>query len=163
MTKNPKAVRFNDGNVYAYSDIWDRAIAAGECVALFGKEAETALHEYRRAELLDIVKVGSTLTAVCTHYNRNSGSARYKVFIPAVSPEGRTYIRNITRQVAALVGFRLSKDDEIVMGGCGYSKSFQIGYSLGNVLWPNGTPEAHGTRNGEPDHCGGYAIAVDGA
>ena len=35
---------------------------------------------------------------------------------------------------------------------------FHLIYSLGRVLWPDGTPEPHGTRNGEPDSCGGYAI-----
>lgn len=161
MSKKPTAVKFQNGETYAYDSIWERAIKAGDCVVLNGAEGVAALKEYRRIELLKLVPVGTTLTTVCTHHSRNGMSARFKIFVPAISPEGRTYIRNITRDVAEVAGFHL-KDDEIVMGGCGYSKSFQIGYSLGHALWPNGTPEPHGKRNGEPDSDGGYAINVVG-
>lgn len=60
-----------------------------------------------------------------------------------------------------LTGIRLSKDGALMLGGCGYSKPSHIGYSLGRALWPDGTPEPHGTRNGEPDSDGGYALKVD--
>lgn len=163
MTKTPKAIRFTDGETLQYGPLWDDAIAKGHAVPLYGKEGETALKEYRRAELLKLIKPGDTLTAVCTHRNRTGSAARFKVFIPAVSPEGRTYIRDITRMVAMFAGFKLTLDDEISMGGYGFSKSFQIGYSLGCSLWPNGTPEPHGRRNGEPDRDGGYAINVTAA
>ena len=46
----------------------------------------------------------------------------------------------------------------IKVGGCGMDMGFHLIYSLGQVLWPDGTPEPHGRRNGEPDSCGGYAI-----
>ena len=42
--------------------------------------------------------------------------------------------------------------------GCGMDMGFQLIYELGRVLWPDGTPEPHGVRNGEPDSCGGYAL-----
>lgn len=161
MSKTTKAVRFSSNEVYAYADILDRAIAAGEAELLTGGEAAAALTAYRRAELLKLVSVGATLTAVCTAYSSRSGTAKYKVLVPAIAGhDGSTYIRNITKMIADFVGFRLSKDDEIIMGGYGYSKSSQIGYSLGCALWPEGTPEPHGTRNGEPDSFGGYAITV---
>jgi len=35
---------------------------------------------------------------------------------------------------------------------------FHVVYNLGRTLWPEGTPEPHGTRNGEPDRDGGYAL-----
>jgi hypothetical protein len=35
---------------------------------------------------------------------------------------------------------------------------FDLVYSLGSALWPNGTDTPHGTRNGEPDSDGGYAL-----
>jgi hypothetical protein len=35
---------------------------------------------------------------------------------------------------------------------------FAAVYNLGYALWPNGTPEPHGTRNGVPDRDGGYAL-----
>jgi hypothetical protein len=30
--------------------------------------------------------------------------------------------------------------------------------NLGATLWPDGTPEPHGTHNGQPDRAGGYAL-----
>lgn len=161
MTRTAQAVQFPNGETYTHDGtIWADSIARGDCVLLKGKAAAEALKTYRRNELLALINPGDTLTTVCTNVGR-SGTNRYKVFIPAVSPKGRPYIRNITRMVADLAGFQ-TKDDEIVMGGWGFSKSFQIGYSLGLSLWPNGTPEPHGMRNGEPDSNGGYAIGVNG-
>ena len=158
-SKRITAVRFQSGEVYEYRAMWNDQIADGSCTALYGKEGEAALHEYRRQKLLELIPVKSTLTVVCTHRTRN-GTARFRVFIPCVSAEtGKPYIRELTSQIAEFVGFA-TKDGDISMGGWGYSKSFQIGYSLGCALWPNGTPEPHGTRNGEPDSAGGYAISV---
>ena len=39
---------------------------------------------------------------------------------------------------------------------------FQAVYCLGLSLWPDGTPEPHSTRNGEPDTNGGYARSSGG-
>lgn len=50
------------------------------------------------------------------------------------------------------------KHDGMRMDGCGMDMGFAAVYHLGRVLWPNGTPEPHGTRNGEPDRDGGYAL-----
>ncbi len=63
----------------------------------------------------------------------------------------------ITNTVAHATGYGL-KDSQIVVGGCGTDAGFSVVYSLGCALWPNGTPEPHGTRNGRPDSEGGYAL-----
>lgn len=158
-TRKPTAIRFPNGETYAYETTWSRNIEAGHCVALYGQEGRDALHEYRRAKMLELVPVKATLTVVCTNRSSSGMSARFRVFVPVIR-DGKPIIVEITGHVAELCGMRLSDHGEIVMGGCGYSKSFQIGYSLGRALWPNGTPEPHGTRNGEPDSDGGYAIGV---
>ena len=44
------------------------------------------------------------------------------------------------------------------VGGCGFCGGFDIVQALGYALWPKGTKKPHGTRNGEPDTCGGYAL-----
>lgn len=44
------------------------------------------------------------------------------------------------------------------VGGCGMDMGFHLVYSLGRTVWPNGTKKPHGTRNGEPDKDGGYAL-----
>ena len=40
----------------------------------------------------------------------------------------------------------------------GMDMGFAVVYDLGLSLWPAGTPAPHGTRNGEPDANGGYAL-----
>ena len=163
-SKRITAVRFASGEVYPYRSMWDDCIAAGRAEALHGKDGDAVLHERRRQDLLRLIPVGSGIKVVMTHSTRNGG-ARFRVFVPEIFQAQTAHgdcaarIRDITGQVADLVGFR-TKDGEIVMSGWGYSKSFQIGYSLGLALWPNGTTEPHGMRNGEPDTCGGYAISV---
>ena len=44
------------------------------------------------------------------------------------------------------------------VSGCGMDMGFHVVYNLGYALWPDGTPEPHGTRNGAPDSDGGYAL-----
>ena len=54
-----------------------------------------------------------------------------------------------------------TRDDDrggLKVHGCGMDMGFSIVYGLGCALWPNGTDKPHGTRNGEPDSAGGYAI-----
>lgn len=161
MTKSRKitAVQFPTGETYSNErGLWSDCLAAGRAVALYGKEGEEALREYRRQKLLELIPVKATLTVVCTHRSASGMSARFRVYLPILHDD-KPIIIELTDRIAEFVGFQ-TKDGEIVMGGCGYSKSFQIGYSLGCALWPNGTPEPHGMRNGEPDRCGGYAIGV---
>ena len=162
MKKVSKVVKFTDGHVheFSYEGQWEQSIKAGEATIITGKAAYDEMHAFQRAALLKIIKPRTRLTAVCTGFNKSGMSATFRVFLPLMH-DGKPCIREITKQVARFVGFRLNKHDEIVMGGCGYSKSFQIGYSLGCSLWPEGTPEPHGTRNGVPDSYGGYAISCD--
>lgn len=56
------------------------------------------------------------------------------------------------------LGMRLNKDDGLRVSSCGMDMGFHVVYNLGATLWPEGTPEPHGTRNGEPDSDGGYAL-----
>lgn len=42
--------------------------------------------------------------------------------------------------------------------GGGMDMAFHTIYNLGQTMWPDGTPEPHGTRNGTPDTVGGYAF-----
>jgi hypothetical protein len=51
-----------------------------------------------------------------------------------------------------------SYEEGLVMSGAGMDMGFELVYRLGQAMWPNGTPEPHGTRNGQPDSDGGYAL-----
>lgn len=161
-SKRITAVRFQSGEVYEYRAMWNDQIADGSCAALYGKEGVAAVKERQRVKLLEIVKPGTRLTVIATHQSASGGSSRFRVFAAALDDNGKPYVREITGDVAAFVGFQRHRSTgDIVMTGYGYSKSFHIGYSLGCALWPNGTPEPHGTRNGTPDNAGGYALKVD--
>ena len=110
-----------------------------------------------KARLLELLSPRDTVYTVTRDRNGN----QHSVFI--VTNYGghdmKPGILDITHLVAKACGFRKARDGyAITQGGYGYSKAFQIVYSLGSVLWPNGTPDVHGTRNGAPDRAGGYAL-----
>ena len=67
-------------------------------------------------------------------------------------------IRNITWLVGNILNLKIGSKNGLVVGGCGMDMGFHVVYGLGRALWPNGTPEPHGRRNGEPDSDGGYAL-----
>ncbi len=120
------------------------------------KEHDAALEASAIKRIRAMVRPGDSVYSVCTHQSSSGMSHRFRVFLP-VRAGRRLVIQDVTRAVARATGLRLS-GGEIQMGGCGYSKSFEIAYSLGWALWPKGTRKPHGTRNGEPDRAGGYAL-----
>lgn len=67
-------------------------------------------------------------------------------------------IRNITWLVSQALDYKIGSKDGLIVGGCGMDMGFSVVYNLGYSLWPNGTPEPHGRRNGVPDSRGGYAL-----
>ncbi len=65
----------------------------------------------------------------------------------------------LSRHVANVTGLAWdAKREAVKVGGCGMDMGYHIVYTLGMALWPNGTDTPHGTRNGEPDTNGGYAL-----
>jgi hypothetical protein len=151
-------VQFPDGETYVNeAALWRDAIQSGRAIELKAKEGKAARQAWLRKKLLEFIKPKTTLKVVCTHRSSSGMSARFVVLCPMATDSGLV-IQDITSRVAELCGFRLHNESEIQMGGCGFSKSFQIVYELGRCLWPHGTPEPHGTRNGQPDSDGGYAL-----
>lgn len=67
-------------------------------------------------------------------------------------------ICSIGWRAADAMGRKWHDKSGIAIGGCGMDMGFSLVYDLGRTLWPNGTPKAHSTRNGEPDRDGGYAL-----
>lgn len=68
---------------------------------------------------------------------------------------------NASWSIAKILRERIKRTDcgeGVSVGGCGMDMGFHIVYNTGASLWPKGTPKPHGTRNGEPDRDGGYAI-----
>lgn len=105
-------------------------------------------------KLKEAIKPGDTLYTQLHHVTK-SGMTRY-IGVRAIKDD---YPYDYTYLVAKALGWKTSdKHHGIKVGGCGMDMGFHLIYSLGMALWPDGTPEPHDTRNGEPDSCGGYAI-----
>ena len=74
------------------------------------------------------------------------------------NPNPHNRIINIDWLIARALGYKQSDKGGLVVQGCGMDMGFWVVYELGSTLWPNGTPDPHGRRNGEPDSNGGYAL-----
>ena len=133
---------------------------SGECYALnfrptpmqAGAEFITKA-EFSRAELLKIIAPGATIYTQLRHVSASGMRRRISLH---VVHNGR--IRCIDTLAADLMGDKIHKSGGIVANGCGMDMGFHLVYSLGSRLWPEGTPEPHGQRNGAPDRNGGYAL-----
>ena len=100
------------------------------------------------------LKPGDTVNTIVRHVSR-SGMSRSISCIIAIdgSPVDISY------HVSTVVGEPIDKNHGgVKIGGCGMDMGFQLVYLLGSYLWPNGTPQPHGQRNGKPDSNGGYAL-----
>ena len=103
------------------------------------------------ARLHEILKPGDTVYTVLRHVSR-SGMMRE---ISVIGPNNE----DITWHVMHVGGYRRSdKTGGLRVSGCGMDMGFHVVYNLGRAMWPDGTPEPHGTRNGEPDRDGGCAL-----
>lgn len=138
-----------------------------------------------RAALLKLLKPGQQVYTVLKHRSSSGMSRVIDVVIiatrehreyPPASPEKARYPGDrdydaepkVRRsQYIGSIGYLVAKatghgwDDRrggVSMGGCGMDMGFALVYSLGSALWPNGTRQPHGTRNGQPDRDGGYAL-----
>ena len=100
-----------------------------------------------RQTLLELLKPGDTVYTVLKHVSR-SGMMRH-IQIKLVRDGD---ICDITYHAARVMGDSIAKDGGIRVSGCGMDMGFALVYNLGAVLWP------HGTRIGEPDRDGGYAL-----
>lgn len=111
-----------------------------------------------RAESLELLRKtlapGETVYTVMRHVSRSGMSRDIDVY--KLTNDGPLWL---TYHVAKVLGYRIAAHDRgLKIGGCGMDMGFAIVYELGHALWPNGTEEPHGTRNGEPDRDGGYAL-----
>ena len=100
---------------------------------------------------------------ILRHVSASGMQRRISLCIPCTETDGRTtmgHILNLDHSVAIAIAIdaKLHPKGGIVVNGCGMDMGFELVYRLGSALWPNGTDEPHGTRNGEPDREGGYAL-----
>lgn len=125
-----------------------------EAKPLTKKAGKAAMREQTKAKLLEWLKPGDTVHTILRHVSSSGMSRRISVI--ANLPDGPL---DISGFVARLLDMRRNeKDGALVVGGCGMDMGFHVVYNLGHALWPQGTPEPHGKRNGQPDSDGGYAL-----
>lgn len=112
-----------------------------------------ACHDECRADLLKILKPGDTVWCVLRNVSR-SGMSRQIDFYKMEKGGPRC----ISWYTANLLDYRQTDGGALKVSGCGMDMGFSVVYRLGATLWPKGTAKPHGTRNGEPDSDGGYAL-----
>lgn len=110
---------------------------------------------YSRERLLEILTPGDTVVyTVLKHVSRSGMMHHIQLKIVRNGD-----ICDITYYVARAMGEKIdAKYGGIKIGDCGMDMGAELIYDLGRTLWPKGTDKPHGTRNGEPDNAGGYAL-----
>jgi hypothetical protein len=107
------------------------------------------------ASLHKRIKPGDKVYTSVKHVAKSGMSRSIACFIV----DSENDIVDITGYVAAAINCKLDyKNGGLKIAGCGMNMCFAVVYELGCVMWPNGTDKPHGTRNGEPDNHGGYAL-----
>jgi len=114
----------------------------------------TAQRDEARTQLRAMLEPGQT---VYTKLNYCSRSGMMRV-IDLFTIEDNE-LRRITWLACRATGTTYNeRHGGMRMDGCGMDMGFAAVYNLGRSLWPDGTPEPHGTRNGASDRDGGYAL-----
>lgn len=141
-----------DGNVYeSYNDAPYHDGDARVSV----KEGKAAQIEQAKAHLCTVLKPGQTVYTILNHCSASGMSRSISVVVGGKDGE----IEKLDYWIARAKGEHIDpKHGGIKMNGCGMDMGFSLVYNLGCMLWPTGTPEPHGMRNGQPDSSGGYAL-----
>lgn len=118
------------------------------------KQEQEAERANARAKLLEWIKPGSEVFTVLRHVSKSGMSRSISLFI-----SHEKTIFDVTYFAARAMGDTIDRNHGgIKISGYGMDMGFALVYNLGATLWPKGTPEPHGRRNGEPDSDGGYAL-----
>ena len=147
------------GKIYMISDATGEAFETSnpewhkESRRVNYKEFAVAREKYLRKQLLKHIKPNTTVYTTVSNVSKSGMSRHIGVYIVTKDKK----IWNISMMVAELCGYG-KRDGALQISGCGMDMGFAVVYSLGHKLWPNGTKKPHGTRNGEPDSAGGYAL-----
>lgn len=148
--KNATYMRAPDGQVFETSNPQYHP----ECENLgSGSKAYAARREYVKKELRKFIRPNQKVYTFLRSVSSSGMSRNISVFVV----HGKE-LRNITHMVSDALAIGEAKTGGLRVTGCGMDMGFHVVYSLGMALWPKGTAKPHGTRNGEPDRNGGYAL-----
>lgn len=106
------------------------------------------------AELRAMLKPGQTV--YCTLRSVSRSGMQRRISLHVVSEKGE--LVSLDWFASRVMGERISDQGGLIVNGCGMDMGFHLVYNLGRAVWPDGTPEPHGSRNGAPDRDGGYAL-----
>lgn len=122
-------------------------------------EGKRKREAYCRRKLREMLAPGDRVYTILRHVSASGMSRRIDLYTLEVDKEtGKASPRYLSAYAADLIGWKLSDKGGIEVSGCGMDMGFHLVYSLGACIWPEGTSAPHGTRNGEPDTAGGYAL-----
>lgn len=110
-----------------------------------------------KAQLLKMLKPGDTIYSIIRHVSSSGMSRNISFFVLKRDKNGCSPLC-LDWRISEILGYRQAKRDGLTITGYGMDMGFHVVYNLGRALWPNGTPKPHGTRNGEPDRDGGFAL-----
>jgi hypothetical protein len=149
MTRNYYEI---DGRIYHFT-----SEPSGTCldpgpVKLTQKEGKRRYKEQAAADLREILKPGQVIYTIL---RSRSASGMSREISLCVVQDGRA--RDLDYLASRVLDLTIKKHG-LVVKGCGMDMGFHLVYNLGCALWPDGTPEPHGRRNGVPDSDGGYAL-----
>ena len=112
-------------------------------------EREQAIKDVKK-----FIKPNTTIYCLLRHVSSSGMMRRISFFVIHQKKP-----RIIDWYIEKILDYKRDRQHEgLKVGGCGMDMGFSVVYNLGSALWPNGTEKPHGTRNGEPDSAGGYAL-----
>lgn len=134
--------------------VYETATLPANATKLTVAAGKAAVKQQAINSLLQLLKPAQTVHCILRKVSVSGMSRRISFVI--FRDDG--LICNLDRLISLACGYKHSDKQGLVVGGCGMDMGFSVVHNLGAVLWPEGTPSPHGSRNGEPDIDGGYAL-----
>ena len=125
-----------------------------DCTKMTNAAGKAAIKQQAISSLREILKPGQTVYSVLRHVSASGMSRRISFMIPQAGGS----MRNLDYLIGVACDYKQSYKQGLIVGGCGMDMGFAVVYHIGRTIWPDGTPEPHGRRNGELDSDGGYAL-----
>lgn len=149
MSTRTHYIRFPSGNVI--STLFPEYHKEAE--QLSRADGERIYKDQTRAELTSWIKPGTAVYCVLRSVSSSGMSRRISFF---AIRDGELVC--LDHAISVLTHYSRSRKEGLTVSGCGMDMGFAVVYDFGRNLWPDGTGKPHGTRNGEPDTDGGYAL-----
>lgn len=126
----------------------------GDCTKLTVAAGKAAVKQQAIGSLREILEPGQTVYSVLRHVSASGMSRRISFMIPRTDGS----MCNLDNLISVACNYKQSDRQGLIVSGCGMDMGFAVVYHIGRTVWPDGTPEPHGRRNGRPDSDGGYAL-----